>query len=462
MWSPEETSRSAVEGSADAHLSASRDRRTSTDSSRVRSQREKLWTLTLGPLLALCVIFLVTFLEDAFYWTVPNPPAFLAAIIVFAAFSGGLWCGLITALISCVYFAFYFSETGQPFLFNYDNLIRVIVYAITAPMAAVMGSIAKRLASRGAQQQLAMEREGLLLCFSTRLSALDKLLVEGMIVGVLGRETDCYVAEYRVRENTAIVRLCGSRRADLERVAEALFLKVWEQVHVHQTALLRIADVLQPSTLKAGLGDLFGKRLARMELREAAPTVAAPRPSAWALFDAWAPQAQRPAPLRWAWDRPGLPGEDRIVTGARPRRIFLCHAPDDLKHARELCTHLSVLHRQGLIETFRAEDILPGSAMADVLAERLDQSDIVLCLVSPSLLAHEGCVEQMDRAMQRSAHGGALIVVPVLVRPSDWRESPLGVLQPLPETGQPVTSWASEDEAWLNVTSGLRRLLLAG
>ncbi|WP_437991033.1 TIR domain-containing protein [Sorangium sp. So ce145] len=410
----------------------------------------------------LSVISLVAFLEAALDWTVPNPPAILSMIIVFAAFRGGLWSSMIAALISCVYFALYFSKDGMPFHYNADNLLRVVVYAVTTPTVAVMASIAKHRASRGAQERLAMEREGLLLCFSTRLSALDKLLVEGIIVGVLGRETDCYVAEYRVQGDTAIVRLCGSRRADLERVAEALYLRVWEQVHVHQMALVRIVDALQPSTLKAGLDDLFGQRLARMELREPAPTVADPGPSAQAFDGAWASPAPRPAPLRWAWHRPGLPGEDRIFTEARPRRIFLCHAPDDLKHARALCTHLSVIHRQGLIETFRAEDMLPGSTVADALAASLDQSDIVLCLVSASFLAHEGCADQVDRALRRRSRSRAPIVVPVLVRPSDWRESPLGVLQPLPENGQPITAWGSEDEAWSSVTSGLRRLLLAG
>ncbi|WP_437581863.1 toll/interleukin-1 receptor domain-containing protein [Sorangium sp. So ce887] len=122
---------------------------------------------------------------------------------------------------------------------------------------------------------------------------------------------------------------------------------------------------------------------------------------------------------------------------------------------------MSVLHRQGLIETFRAEDLLPGSAIADALAERLDQSDIVLCLISASFLAHEGCIDQMDRALRRMSQSSAPIVVPVLVRPSDWRESPLGMLQSLPENEHPITAWASEDEAWSNVTSGLRRLLLA-
>ncbi|WP_437539814.1 toll/interleukin-1 receptor domain-containing protein [Sorangium sp. So ce726] len=316
---------------------------------------------------------------------------------------------------------------------------------------------------RAAQDRLAGEREGLLLCFDTRLSAFDKMIVEGMIVGVLGRDTDCYVAEYRVQGETAIVRLCGSCRADLERVAEALYLKVWQQVQTHQGALVRMADVLLPGTLKGGLDDLFGRRLARMELRDSPtpPPVASSGSSVGALVDAPASEAPGPAPLRWAWQHPALPGADKIETATPPRRLFVCYAPADLKYANELCINLSVLHRQGLIETFRPEDVLPGHPIADTLTERLDHADIVVCLVSASFLAHDECVEQMERALRRSRESGAPVVVPVLARPSDWRESQLGALQPLPENGQFIAKWPNEDDAWLSVTSGLRRLLLS-
>ncbi|WP_437684267.1 toll/interleukin-1 receptor domain-containing protein [Sorangium sp. So ce131] len=312
-----------------------------------------------------------------------------------------------------------------------------------------------------AQDRLVGEREGLFLCFSTRLSAFDKLLVEGMIVGILGRDTDCYVAEYRVHGDTAIVRLCGSRRADLERVADALYLKVWEQVQVHQTALVRMAAVLQPSTLKSGLDDLFGRRLARMELRDAPPPVAEADRSSNALVDAWRPILRREALLRWTWHEPTRPGVDRIELAIHPRRMFLCHTPADLELARELCVNLSVLHRQGLIDAFRPEDVLPGAVVAERLAERLGHADIVICLISAQFFADEACVQQMERALTQRIQAGTPIVVPVLARPSEWRQSPLGTLHPLPEDGLPVTIWSNKDDAWLNVVSGLRRLLLS-
>ena len=84
---------------------------------------------------------------------------FLLVIIVFAAFSGGLWSGIVTALISCVYFALYFSEDGVPFSYKEDNLLRVVVFAVTTPAMAVMASIAKRRADAMGAASLENERE---------------------------------------------------------------------------------------------------------------------------------------------------------------------------------------------------------------------------------------------------------------------------------------------------------------
>jgi hypothetical protein len=50
-------------------------------------------------------------------------------------------------------------------------------------------------------------------------------------------------------------------------------------------------------------------------------------------------------------------------------------------------------------------------------------------------------------------------VVPVLLRPNDWESTSLKNLKPLPEDRVPVTRWTDPDDAWANVTAGLRRLI---
>jgi hypothetical protein len=57
----------------------------------------------------------------------------------------------------------------------------------------------------------------------------------------------------------------------------------------------------------------------------------------------------------------------------------------------------------------------------------------------------------MERHKAEEAH-----VIPVILRPCDWKGAPFGKLQALPKDVKPVTSWPDLDEAFLNVAQGIR------
>ena len=67
--------------------------------------------------------------------------------------------------------------------------------------------------------------------------------------------------------------------------------------------------------------------------------------------------------------------------------------------------------------------------------------------------------------MERHEAGTAR-VIPVILRPvHGWQSAPFGKLQALPKDGKPVTTWKSRDEAFADVTRGIReavRSLAAG
>ena len=124
-----------------------------------RAGRRSVITPVLGPAVATLVIAAVEVADNALDWNAPNPPAVLSMVIVFASFSSGLRSGLVTALISCVYFALYFSEPLEPFRYTAENLARVIVFALTTPAMAIMAGIAKRRIDAMADASLTQERE---------------------------------------------------------------------------------------------------------------------------------------------------------------------------------------------------------------------------------------------------------------------------------------------------------------
>ena len=61
----------------------------------------------------------------------------------------------------------------------------------------------------------------------------------------------------------------------------------------------------------------------------------------------------------------------------------------------------------------------------------------------------------MTRALNRFARKETL-VVPIILRPSDWNTAPFARIQALPKDAKPITLWSNRDEAWLDVVKGLR------
>lgn len=140
--------------------------------------------------------------------------------------------------------------------------------------------------------------------------------------------------------------------------------------------------------------------------------------------------------------------------------IFASYAPQDTSLQEELKEHLRPLQREGLIELWpdRNENAGAGGEQAGS-SERLQTAQYILLLISIDYLNSDYCSGvEMKQALERHERGEALLT-PILLRPCLWNTSPLGKLQVLPSHGQPVTTWANREAAWLDVVQNLRRVI---
>jgi hypothetical protein len=118
-----------------------------------------------------------------------------------------------------------------------------------------------------------------------------------------------------------------------------------------------------------------------------------------------------------------------------------------------------MLKRQGFIEIWHDRRIIAGERVDETISANLETADIVLLLVSPDFLASDYCYErEMMRAIERHEAGSAT-VIPVIVRPCDWKDAPFGNLLAAPKDGKPITQWANVDEAFLDVTTAIKGAL---
>lgn len=132
--------------------------------------------------------------------------------------------------------------------------------------------------------------------------------------------------------------------------------------------------------------------------------------------------------------------------------IFFSYSHRDESLRDELEKHLAGLKHQGLIDTWHDRRITAGEEVDDAISEHLEKADIILLLVSPDFIASDYCYSiEMVRALQRHNNGEAR-VIPVILRPCDWKDLEFGKLLATPKDGKPVTKFPNQDEAFLEVT----------
>jgi internalin A len=140
-------------------------------------------------------------------------------------------------------------------------------------------------------------------------------------------------------------------------------------------------------------------------------------------------------------------------------RLFYSYSHKDETLRNELETHLKLLQRQGLIESWHDRQIEAGEEWKQKIDDNLERADIVLLLVSADFIASDYCYEkEMERALERHAKGEAR-VIPVLIRDVSWRSAPFAKLTALPTDWRAVTVWENKDSAWRDVSEGIARVV---
>lgn len=118
-----------------------------------------------------------------------------------------------------------------------------------------------------------------------------------------------------------------------------------------------------------------------------------------------------------------------------------------------------MLKRQGYIHVWTDYCIRPGQDFDLAIASALHESHIALLLISADFLNSDYCYSiELAEAMDRHRRG-TCVVVPIIVRPCDWGTAPFSKIKVLPEDGTPISTWQSQDSAYLNIVHGIRRAI---
>ena len=143
-----------------------------------------------------------------------------------------------------------------------------------------------------------------------------------------------------------------------------------------------------------------------------------------------------------------------------PVKIFVSYAHKDDTFRQDMMTHLAVFRRHPAINIWDDKGIDPGEEWDEEIRTELKSADIILLLISANFLASEYIYEvELKEALEKHDRREA-VVIPVILRKCHWQMEAFAKLQGLPRGAKPVKSWEDEDEAYLNIAEGLRRVIM--
>jgi TIR domain/NACHT domain len=139
--------------------------------------------------------------------------------------------------------------------------------------------------------------------------------------------------------------------------------------------------------------------------------------------------------------------------------IFYFYAHEDEPLRRDLHNHLGSLRSEGLITEWYDRDIIPGAETNRDINAHLNSAHIILVLISADFIGSDHFnSKEMQRAMERH-HAGEACVIPIILRPVEWKSTLFDKLQALPADGNPITRWFDKDEAFKHIALEIRKIV---
>jgi hypothetical protein len=140
-------------------------------------------------------------------------------------------------------------------------------------------------------------------------------------------------------------------------------------------------------------------------------------------------------------------------------RAFISYAHADAMALQHLHKHLAVLRREGNIQAWTDHEIIPGAKFGDDIHENLEKCALFLALVSPDYLDSHYCYEKEFARALELMEAGRMQIVPIILEECEWRRSKFGQFLALPKDGKAVASFTNQNNAFLDVVTGIRRVL---
>lgn len=134
-------------------------------------------------------------------------------------------------------------------------------------------------------------------------------------------------------------------------------------------------------------------------------------------------------------------------------KVFISYSHKDAKYLEQLVEHLAYFERNNLIEFWSDKKITPGAQWREEIKRAIECTTVAVLLISPSFLASKFIAENELPPLLHAAEKEGAIILPVIVRPSNFEETELANFQAVNSPSIPVAKMRGykKDEFWAKV-----------
>lgn len=138
-----------------------------------------------------------------------------------------------------------------------------------------------------------------------------------------------------------------------------------------------------------------------------------------------------------------------------PTKIFISYCHENDKHFKALMSHLGAIAKFNNIEIFTDQKVDIGQDLDGVIQENLQNSDIVVCLVSTEYLNSDYCIrKELEVAIDKQTIDDSKIF-PIIVEECIWKRTYFGKIKCAPQDGGPISKYENISSIYLDVVDQL-------
>jgi hypothetical protein len=135
--------------------------------------------------------------------------------------------------------------------------------------------------------------------------------------------------------------------------------------------------------------------------------------------------------------------------------VFFSYAHEDEELMDCVRRQMIIWERKGVFIKWYDRKIPPGETWRTQVDHRIHAATIILLFFSPHFIESRYCSEVEGAIALKRAKNGTAIVIPVILRPCPWQQTPFAELQALPRDGRPVSQWPDRDQVCLDIAQAV-------